>query len=100
MKEKTNDNPALVADLGVCGVWQPQLMSLLDIRVLDADALYYREPVNSRILATAEADNKQKYSKVVEAHKASFTPFVQSVDNVFRCEVKAFIKRLAQQLSV
>ena len=72
--EKTNDTPALVADLGVRGVWQFQMMSLLDIRVLDTDALYYKKLTVSSILATAEVDKKRKYSKVVEAGRASLHP--------------------------
>ena len=32
-----NDLTALVAELGVSGVWQPQTMALLDIRVVDTD---------------------------------------------------------------
>ena len=33
-----NDREALVADLGMRGVWQPQAEALLDIRVTDTDA--------------------------------------------------------------
>ena len=40
MKESDvkNDVPALIADLGIHGVWQPQTMALLDICVIDTDA--------------------------------------------------------------
>ena len=34
----TRMTTALVADLGVRGVWQPQTMALLDIRIVDTDA--------------------------------------------------------------
>ena len=32
------DEPSLVADLGVRGVWQPQTQALFDVRVIDTDA--------------------------------------------------------------
>ena len=35
---EVTDEPSLVADLGVQGVWQPHTQILLDIRVIDTDA--------------------------------------------------------------
>ena len=32
------DSPALIADLSARGVWQPQTVALLDVRVVDTDA--------------------------------------------------------------
>ena len=34
----SDDAPALIADLGIRGVWLPQIEALFDIRVTDADA--------------------------------------------------------------
>lgn len=36
--DKTRNLPALGADLGVRGVWQPQTEALFDIHVTDTDA--------------------------------------------------------------
>ena len=36
--DKTNGIPALIADLGMMGVWQPQSEVLPDIHVIDIDA--------------------------------------------------------------
>ena len=42
--QETNDSsgrPALIADLSIRGVWQPQTAALLDVRVVDTDAQSY-----------------------------------------------------------
>ena len=44
-------------------------------------------------MASAVAEKKRKYTKAVEVRRASFTPFVQSVDGVLGCEARAFVKR-------
>ena len=36
-----NNVPALIADLGVHGCWQPQVVTLFDVRVVDTDAKSY-----------------------------------------------------------
>ncbi len=52
---------ALVDDLGIRGVWQPQAMALLDIRVVDTDASsYVARPVES-ILDSTEQEKRRKY---------------------------------------
>ena len=35
---EVTDEPSLVTDLGVRGVWQPQTQALFDVRVIDTDA--------------------------------------------------------------
>ena len=37
MHDRNADVPALIADLGVRGVWQPQGEALFDVRVVDTD---------------------------------------------------------------
>ena len=39
--EGSDTVPALIADLGIRGVWLPQIESLFDIRVTDADTPSY-----------------------------------------------------------
>ena len=46
--------PALIADLGVRGVWQPQTEALFDIRVVDTDAQSYTERSVEVVLSSAE----------------------------------------------
>ena len=50
---------ALVADLGVRGVWQPQTEALFDVRVVDTDAQSYVQRAVSSVLATAEREKNE-----------------------------------------
>ena len=38
VRDGNADGPGLIADLGVCGVWQPQGEALFNVRVVDTDA--------------------------------------------------------------
>ena len=49
---------ALIADLGVSGVWQSKSMALFDICVVDTEALSYLSHSPAAVLASAEAENK------------------------------------------
>ena len=56
--------PALVADLGVGGVWQHQADALFDIRVIDTtDTQSYLSRPISYILSSAETLKKRKYQE-------------------------------------
>ena len=63
------DEPSLVADLGVRGVWQPQTQALFDIRVIDTDAPSHVHVNRSvaAILASAEAEKKKIYNNAANA---------------------------------
>ena len=80
MHDGTGNSSALIADLGVRGVWIPQAEALFDVRVADTDAASYVNRSVSAVLATAEEEKKRKYLSAAELHHASFTPFVVSVD--------------------
>ena len=41
VRDASVDGEALIADLGARGVWEPQVMGLFDIRVVDTDARSY-----------------------------------------------------------
>ena len=57
--------------------------TLLDIHTVDTDALSHQDHPVKSVWASAELEKKCKYSKAVEACRASFMPFVQSaVDGV------------------
>ena len=89
--------PALVADLGVRGLWAAQTEALLDIRVMDTDAqLYTSRTVDS----AAENEKKKKYLDAVEARHASFTPFVTSIDGVLAREANSVTKLLATKIAL
>jgi hypothetical protein len=91
---------ALVADLAVRGVWQPQDLALLDIRVTDTDASSYLARPVRKILSEAEESKKRKYGTACEERRAAFTPFVVSIDGAFGQEAKMFLRRLNEKLSL
>jgi hypothetical protein len=94
-----NDEPALIADLGVRGVWEPQTDALFDVRVLDTDAPSYGSRSISSILSTAENEKKRKYREACDNRRASFTPLVMSVDGILAKEAQIFLSRTAECLS-
>eukprot|EP00731_Ephydatia_muelleri_P023669 Em0015g1252a len=94
--------PSLIADLSIRRVWQPQTVALFDVRVTDTDARAVpltAKRVVSAILSSAEEAKKKKYSEAAALRRASFTPFVVSVDGVLGREANFLIKHLAQKLA-
>ena len=73
--------PALIADLGIWEIWQPQTEALFDIRVVDTDALPYVKRTVEAVLQTAEQE-KKKFLEAVQTRCETFSPFVVSVDGV------------------
>ena len=97
--DESNNNTALIADLSIQGVWQPQTEALLDIHVVDTDARSYLHRPVEAVLSSAERDKQCKYSEAVEARWAFFFPLVVSVDGVLRGEANYLLKRFADNLS-
>ena len=62
--------PALVADLGVRGVWQPRSAVLPDNRVIDTDAQSYAHRDVGEVLAAAEREKltRKKMADFKEGH--------------------------------
>ena len=96
MCEGDDGAPALITDLGVRGVWLPQIE---DVCITDADALSYFSWSVVDVLATAEEDKKRKYVTAAEARRASFSPFVVIVDGALGHEAVLFLCHLAEKLS-
>ena len=93
------DDEALVADLGIRGVWAPQTEALFDVRISDTDAQSYLSHAPIVVLSKAEADKKSKYCSAATARRAHFTPLCFSVDGLAGSEASCFLKRLAYGLS-
>ena len=74
VRDASVDSDALIADLGVRGVWEPQAMASFDIRVVDTDARSYLSHSPSAVLASAEAEKKRKYCDACTKLRATFTP--------------------------
>jgi hypothetical protein len=99
-REDSTNTTALIADLGVRGVWAPQTMALFDIRVTDTDATSYTTHSIQSVLSNAETAKKAKYAEACQQRRASFTPIIVSVDGALGTEAKAFIKRLSVLLAM
>ena len=98
IQDSSNEHEALVADVGIRGVWQPQAEALFDIGVIDTDAQSYQSHSPQTVLASAEAEKKCKYSTACSDRRASFTPLCFSVDGLLGCGADVFLKQLANRL--
>jgi len=78
--EASSEHDALIADLGIRGVWQPQAEVLFNIRMTDTDTQSYQSHTPQSVLASTEKDKKRKYSDSCADCRASFTPLCFSVD--------------------
>ena len=93
-----SNNPGLVADLAVRGLWQPQTDVLFDVRVVDTDALSHCHRPVRQVIRSAEDEKKLKYLEAVEERRGSFTPFVVSVDGYLGQEADKTLRRVADVL--
>ena len=89
----------LIVDLRVCGVCQPQVDVLFDVRVIDTDAPFYCSRSPQAVLSSAEAEKKRKHREVCLARHAGFTPLCFSIDGMLGTEADFFLRRLADRLS-
>ena len=55
---ETNE-PSLVGDIAIRGVWQPQATAFFDIRVIDTDAKSYASISPDSVVRNAERDKKK-----------------------------------------
>ena len=92
--------PALIADLGIRGVWHPQIEALFDGRVTDADAPSYMSCSVADLLIAAEEEKKKKYLTAAEVCHTSFSPFVVTVDGALRHDAVLFLCRLARDFGM
>ena len=72
MKEANirDGTPALIADISSRGLWQPQAVALLDMRVVDTDAPSHIHWNTAAVLSSAEEEKKRKYNSAAEACRA------------------------------
>ena len=98
VRDASVDSEALITDLGVRGVWEPQAMVLLDIHVVDTDAKSYLSHSPSAMLALAEAEKKRKYCDACTKCRATFTPLCFSIDGLVGGEAACFLKHLDYDL--
>ena len=77
--DPASGDPSLHIDLGIRGVWQPQVEVLFNIRVIDTDAPSYRphSPV-SVVVDSGAAEKKRVYHSAVEDRRGNFTLYTIS----------------------
>ena len=95
-----DDGGALVADLCVRGVWQPQCDVLFDIQVVDTDAPAYSRLPPRSVLCSAESEKKRKCLQACHDRRADFTSLCVSVDGMLGSEAEFFLRRLGDHLTV
>ncbi len=66
----------MVADLAVCGLWQPQTDALLDVRVIDTDALSHCHRPVMQVIRSAEEEKQRKYLDAVEERRGLSHPLL------------------------
>ena len=91
--------PDLRLDLGIRGVWQPQVEALFDVRVIDTDVPSHCHRAPNAILESSSQEKKRMYKKAVEDRRGIFTPFALSVDGLLHKEASHIIKHMATALS-
>jgi len=73
---------------------------LFDIRAVDTDARSYLSHSPGAVLASAEAEKKQKYCDACTKCHPIFTPLCFLVDGLVGNEAACFLKHLVRSLSV
>ena len=73
------DGPGLRTDLGIRGIWTPQVEVLFDIKVIDTDAPSHLHRTPESILDSGALGKMMLYKMAVEDRRGTFTPFVTSV---------------------
>ena len=94
--------PALIADISIRGLWQPQDCSLAWCASSRHQCTFTHTCTSEHtdaVLSSAE-EKKRKYNSAAEARRASFTPFVVSTDGMLGREANFLLKRLAQSISI
>ena len=84
------DGPGMRANLGIRGVWTPQVEALFDMKVIDTDAPSHLHRTES-ILDTGAREKKKLYKKAVEDRRGTFTSLVTSVDGLLHRETEHFL---------
>uniref|UniRef100_A0A1X7UZ27 Uncharacterized protein n=1 Tax=Amphimedon queenslandica TaxID=400682 RepID=A0A1X7UZ27_AMPQE len=91
---------SLFADIAIHGAWERQATAMFHVHFLDTDAKSYLHHPPQSMLATAEREQKRKYSAACADRHVSFTPQCFSVDGLMGIEGKPILDRLGDFLAV
>eukprot|EP00731_Ephydatia_muelleri_P019517 Em0012g342a len=93
----TTGDPGLRLDLGIRGVWQPQVEALFDVRVVDTDTPSHCHRAQNAILESSSQEKKRMYKTAVEDRSGTIT---SSVDGLLHKEASCFLRHMATALAV
>ena len=69
-------------DVSARGFYARRRVCIFDIRVTDTDAASYNNRSSAKVLANAEKEKEDKYSKACKDRQRDFCPMVYSVDGL------------------
>eukprot|EP00957_Ditylum_brightwellii_P169556 12905584-Ditylum_brightwellii.AAC.1 len=93
------DDDKLCGDFSICGIWQQQTDTIIDICVTNSDAKSYQNWTIENHLKTQDKEEKKKYLHICQDNWKNFTPFIVMVDRVFGHKAHLLMKQLACALS-
>lgn len=99
MREGTENEHGLVADIKVNGMWNRERASFYDIRVINADASTYSSRDWTAVADEAARAKHRKYDAAAEDLHGSFSPLITSCEGVLQREFLAFNRRLVDALA-
>ena len=99
IREQSENQKALRADLLIRGVWSPQETASFDIRVTDTEAKSYSNRNPEDVLESCADEKRRKYSEACQEKHIAITPLFVSVDGMMARESKIFLRRLAHRLA-
>ena len=81
------------------GFWEKGADCAIDVRTCDACQTSYLARQLSKIIKSAETENKKKHLSTFLDQQCHFTPFVASCEVLSGKEVSTFLKRIGKRLS-
>ena len=99
IREHSENQKVLRADLLIRGVRYPQETASVDIRVTDTEAKSYSNRNPEDVLENCADEKRRKYSEASQEKHIAFTPLIFSVDGLMARESKIFLSRLTDRLA-
>lgn len=84
----------------VRGLFERCTDGIIDMRVLNADTLSYREKDIDKVLEVAGKAKRKKYGEICSQNRKEFVPFVCSADGAIGPEGKIVLKIISVGESV